>query len=31
MCRIKGVMWERARALDNPEETKRLKDFIDAL
>ncbi|KAK9839676.1 hypothetical protein WJX81_005275 [Elliptochloris bilobata] len=31
MCRIKGVMWERARSLDDPAETQRLKDFIDAL
>ena len=31
MCRIKAVMWERARALDNPADTARLKEFIDAL
>ena len=31
MCRIKAVMWERARALENPAETAQLKEFIDAL
>jgi hypothetical protein len=31
MCRIKAVMWERARAIENPAETAQLKEFIDAL